>query len=247
MGWLQDLFGRDVRDEARTAVPVLRTPPPPPPAARRPGIPYHSVICGHLFDDGTLCRVPVGPDHVPTRAHAMPWEQHEEAPTKPTPPPPPPPPPRVSEPHRGLFEAISGDPLPSYSELRERYGDPGDLPPVNAAAEMADGQPLPATDTGRVDFREMLTSDHAWSVKTRLENVLGRPYLSTKIAEQLTPQFAVDLCDRLEALLTDAEQKAVERLTLEVAGIVDQRVREWQRDKARVQRAREVTRERFTP
>jgi hypothetical protein len=137
------------------------------------------------------------------------------------------------DPAPGLHEALTGRPLPRYAELRARYGDPGDLPPVSKAP------------TERVDFREMLTTDAAWSVKSRLEVALGRPYLATKLAEQLDPETAIRLCDRLDDLLRSAFDVARNQIAAEVSSAVDARIQVWQAEQDR--RAKVVTRERFGP
>lgn len=228
MSW-RDLFNRDVRDEAR---PPYRGGDGEAPGHIDP--PRNNVLCGHLYGDGTICRAYAGPDHDPL--------SHFEADEK------------VSDPAPGLYETISGRPLPRYAELRERYGDPRDLPPlpnpaahftVDQTGDVTQHKPIPSADTGRVDFREMLTTDQAWTVKARLEVALGRPYLATKIAEQLHPEIAAKLCDRLEAVLGTAYETARAEISNEVAAVVESRVEQWRKDVDRARRAKEATRERF--
>jgi len=201
-----------------------------------------------------------------------------------------------------LYEALTGQPLPPYAELRARYGDPGELPPVTRPVEIPDAavekaaRAIYAFPTGRrlepwntvtgtlrseylragraalvaarpylmpikhvcdpdidhdhdpvprVDFREMLTTDAAWSVKSRLEVALGRPYLATKLAEQLDPETAIRLCDRLDDLLRSAFDVARNQIAAEVSSAVDARIQVWQAEQDR--RAKVVTRERFGP
>lgn len=177
------------------------------------------IKCGHLFSDGSLCLMPAHPQH-----------EHHDDPKDPAP---------------GLYAKVSGgQPLPSFAELRARYGDPSDLPPVAHFTVDADGKttqhaPVPE----RVDFRDMLTTDAAWSVKSRLEVALGRPYLATKIAEQLDPETAARLCDRLDDLLRSAFDVARTQIAAEVSSAVDARIHAWQAEQDR--RAKAVTRERF--
>lgn len=203
----------------------------------------------------------------------------------------------MRDPAPGLYETISGQPLPRFAELRARYGDPADLPPVGQpvraihTAIMVKGQwqmpgvrpghretddngnvwavesyqrdgetryhwvlrseprdtppSEPADSSPRVDFRDMLKTDGAWSIKSRLEVALGRPYLATKLAEQLDPETGAKLCDRLEALLSTAYEQARITLATEVAQVVDVQIQAWRAEQER--RAKVVTRERFGP
>lgn len=204
----------------------------------------------------------------------------------------------TSEP--GLFEQMTGRPLPSYRELRAIYGDPADLPPILprhrealASGAVAGGlgrpacahqcehlyesecanQPRPcrmpgetgqqvadqikatanalrdavgvsATDVGKVDFRDMLKDDGAaWSVKARLEKVLGRAYLATALADQLAPDVAVMLADRLDKLVEQAVADHELATAREVAAAVTRKVQEY-RDSHKT-RTEAVTHERF--
>ena len=107
---------------------------------------------------------------------------------------------KSGEPAKGLWETVTGDPLPGFAELRERYGDPAGL------------NPIPKYDPGSpVDLHDQLhADDQPWSVKTRLANTLGRRALATRLADALPPLLGAELADRLDTLLTQAlsEQEA---------------------------------------
>jgi hypothetical protein len=118
---------------------------------------------------------------------------------------------------------------PTDAEMRAQAGRPLDQPP-------------------RVDFREMLADDdQAWSVKSRLEKVLGRPHLSTQLADQLDHETGCKLADRLDTLVSQAVSEAVMAINQQVASVTEQTV-----DRLRVEtesarkQLREATRERFT-
>lgn len=165
----------------------------------------------------------------------------------------------------GLFEQVTGKPLPSYKELRAIYGDPADLPPILphhrealAAGVCKSGwhavgptraQPVcltchPATDAGEVDFRDMLKDDGpAWSVRSRLEKVLGRAYLATALADQLAPETAVRLADRLDKLVEQAVADHELATAQQVAAAVSAKVQEYR--ESRTTRTEAVTHERF--
>lgn len=70
----------------------------------------------------------------------------------------------------------------------------------------------PATDTGRVDFREMLKTDAAWGLRERVNAVLGRPYLSTQLAAVLPVDVLLRLTERLEHLIHEAVQRELDKL-----------------------------------
>ena len=126
----------------------------------------------------------------------------------------------------------------SGADLAEAYtaGD-AELARIKAQAE--------ATDVGEVDFRHMLKDDAAaWSAKSRLEKVLGRPFLATQLADQLDPHTAASLADRLETLVSQAVAEAELAISRDVAAVVSAKVREIR--ETRSERAKEVTRERFT-
>lgn len=165
----------------------------------------------------------------------------------------------------GLFEQVTGKPLPSYRELRAIYGDPADLPPIlprhqealgmltaaqavervnEAAAVLRDAVGVSASDVGKVDFRDMLKDDApAWSVRARFERVLGRPYLATALADQLDPATAVALADRLTTLVSQAVAEAELAIGRDVAAAVSVKVQEMRA--SRTSRTEAVTHERF--
>lgn len=153
----------------------------------------------------------------------------------------------------GLFQQMTGKPLPSYRELRAIYGDPADLPPIlpqhqqaiaDGAQAIRDAVGVSATKVGRVDFRDMLKDDGAaWSAKARLEKVLGRAYLSTALADQLTPEIAAKLADRLETLVAQAVADHELATAREVAAAVSAKVQEYR--ESRTSRTEAATHERF--
>jgi len=146
-----------------------------------------------------------------------PWEPHEEAPGKPTPPPPPPPAPRMSDPVKGLYEAISGEPLPSFGELRERYGDPKDLKPIPVPGG-ASTMTGPLAQSPQVDFREMLRdSPGAIMKRERIAAVLGRPYLATQLVELLPVEVSARLADRLQSLKAQIIAETIAQISADVA------------------------------
>jgi hypothetical protein len=106
----------------------------------------------------------------------------------------------ATNPAPGLHEAISGHPLPSFGELRERYGDPEGL------------NPIPKYDPDSpADLHDQLhADDQPWSVKSRLAKALGRRALATRLADALPPLLGAELADRLDTLVTQAltEQEA---------------------------------------
>lgn len=153
----------------------------------------------------------------------------------------------------GLFEQVTGKPLPSYRELRAIYGDPADLPPIlpqhqqaiaDGAAALRDAVGVSATKVGKVDFRDMLKDDGpAWSVRSRLEKVLGRAFLATALADQLDPEIAVRLADRLDKLVEQAVADHELATAQQVAAAVSAKVQEYR--ESRETRTEAVTRERF--
>jgi hypothetical protein len=105
-------------------------------------------------------------------------------------------------------------------------------------------QASPQAHAPEVDFRAMLNNDdQAWSIKTRLQRVLGRPYLATKLVEKLDPQTAAMLADRLETLVTTAVEDAVARLTRDLDVAVDVKLDQIRQE--RIEKAKELSRERF--
>lgn len=119
---------------------------------------------------------------------------------------------------------------------------------IRAAAEAEQEQRraevLGATDQGEVDFRHMLKDDAAaWSAKARIEKVLGRPYLATQLADQLAPDTAAALADRLESLVSQAVAETETRLSAETSRLVSEKIAEIRA--TRTSPAEAVSRERF--
>lgn len=83
-----------------------------------------------------------------------------------------------------------------------------------AALELAG--PDPAYSAGRVDFSEMLKTDAAWTIKNRLDELLGRPYLSTQLAAMLPADVALRLVERAEAVIVLRTQANLDRLANEI-------------------------------
>lgn len=119
----------------------------------------------------------------------------------------------ASNPAPGLFEQLTGQPLPPYVQPCTcprgdfHNGIDPDCPQhgLSAAAIAARG---PA-----VDYRPLLVDDaHDWSVRKRLEATLGRPALATRLADALDPHLGAELADRLDTLVTQARSEAVVEL-----------------------------------
>lgn len=113
----------------------------------------------------------------------------------------------AAQPAKGLYETISGDPLPSYGELRERYGDPADLKPI---PKYDPDSPLDLHDQLHAD-------DQPWSVRSRLAASLGRRALATRLADALPPLLGAELADRLDTLVTQAVTEAEAAMTQEIS------------------------------
>jgi hypothetical protein len=185
------------------------------------------------------------------------------------------------DPAPGLWESLTGTPLPTWAEMRSRFPA---LPPLKVNTEKLRGQHptmfevdevaafartsgeamiravaqnhvidaikasgvsgAEATNVGEVDFRHMLKDDAAaWSAKSRLEKVLGRPFLATQLADQLDPHTAASLADRLETLVSQAVAEAELAISRDVAAVVSAKVREIR--ETRSEQAKAVSRERF--
>ena len=145
-------------------------------------------------------------------------------------------------PAKGLWETVTGKPLPSYAELRARYAKPcpDGCHRIDPHEHTADGGTVSA-QVPEVDFHAALRNDsHAWDLKTRLEMILGRPYLATKLVDQLDGETATNLADRLQAIVTGEIDAAVRRVHLEVDRQVEAKM-----EAIRAERARGVSRERF--
>lgn len=221
-------------------------------------VPRGNVVCGYLYGDGIMCHEPAGPDHEHPRDDVIVLTDEQvdrlseqagievgclapvvdgmmraamevgfdEA--------------AVTDPAPGLWAALTGQPLPTWKQMRERYPE---LPPAvyhpHTAAEVG------AVDAGEVDFRHMLKDDAAaWSAKSRLEHVLNRPYLATQLADQLEPHTAAALADRLETLVSQAVAETELRISAEMSKVVTAKMAEIRRERS--ERVQEVTRERFT-
>lgn len=129
----------------------------------------------------------------------------------------------TSNPAPGLHEIVSGKPLPSFAELRAKY---------------------PEHDAPEVDFRAALKNDgHAWGTKSRLEALLGRPYLATQLVDQLDPEVSTRLAYRLQELFTVELERAMHAVNLEVEAQVQAKIAQFETE--RVERAEGVRRERF--
>lgn len=89
--------------------------------------------------------------------------------------------------------------------------DRGEVPPETVETTV-EHFTAPATDTGRVDFREMLKTDAAWGLRERVNAVLGRPYLSTQLAAVLPIDVLLRLTERLEHLIHEAVQRELDKL-----------------------------------
>lgn len=231
-------------------------------------VPRHNVTCGVQFEDGTLCREPAGPDHhhltladaivskvFQDYAESIRLDEDVEPPEAFT-----------REPAPGLAGAIAAG-VPSWAEMRAKYPplpwrkvDPGKVRSAVASAKLADVPPPIheriveharaaaeahyATQAGEVDFRHMLKDDAAaWSAKARIEKVLGRPYLATQLADQLAPDTAAALADRLESLVSQAVAETEMRLSAETSRLVTEKIAEIRA--TRTSPAEAVSRERF--
>jgi hypothetical protein len=141
----------------------------------------------------------------------------------------------IREPAPGLFETLTGESLPSFGELRERYGDPEALNPIPTAESRAQ----------EVDFRAMLRSDPgAEMLRDRLQMVLHRPYLATQLVELLPREVSARLADRLTSLVHEAVEKAKAEIATAVTHHVTDAIARLDAEAA--QKLEEVRRERFT-
>lgn len=96
----------------------------------------------------------------------------------------------------------------------------------------------------RVDFREMLGDDsQKWTARHRIAHVLGRPYLATQLADQLDPETAAKLADRLETLVKQAREEAVAEINNAVTAQVVSAIERL--DAQTAAKLREVRNERF--
>lgn len=101
----------------------------------------------------------------------------------------------------------------------------------------------PATDTGRVDFREMLSESWQPAARDRMNAVLGRPYLATQLAELLPADVCMRLVDRLEHLIEERVRSELEQIHLDVDNAVATTLTRLAA--AADDKRRELTRERF--
>lgn len=140
------------------------------------------------------------------------------------------------EPAPSLYQSIAGGDLPSFGELRERYGDPADL------------HPIPKYDPDSpVDLHKQLhpVDDQPWSVRARLAESLGRRALATRLADALPPLLGAELADRLDTLITQAITEHDAAVTQQMADhYFEARARLDAEAEAKLQ---ELRRERFKP
>jgi len=101
----------------------------------------------------------------------------------------------------------------------------------------------PATDTGRVDFREMLSESWQPLARDRMNAVLGRPYLSTQLAELLPADVCLRLTERLEHLIEERVRSELEQIHLDVDNAVATTLTRLAA--AADDKRKELTRERF--
>ncbi|NUO56011.1 MAG: hypothetical protein HOV78_05070 [Hamadaea sp.] len=94
------------------------------------------------------------------------------------------------------------------AKVRERVEDSVHTPgPVGPDPDVD-----PAYSAGRVDFSEMLTQDWQWSIKHRLDALLGRPYTSTQVAALLPADVALRLTDRIEHVIEERVRAEIDRI-----------------------------------
>lgn len=128
----------------------------------------------------------------------------------------------VHDPAPGLEPITTGQvAVPSFAELRARYTKPGEDRP--APPETV----LPAAGT----------------LAHQLGDVLGRPTLGARLAEQLDPETAQILVNRLHEIRDHVARTAVEQVNHDVEVAVSQHIAKI--DAERVAKAREVSSERF--
>ena len=192
------------------------------------------ILCGADIGHGLVCMIAAGPDH-DHEAWAMARDEEllNEAAAG------------VTDPVPGLYEALTGEPLPSFGEMRERYGDPEHLKPIPTAADVTvhqDGTIQP--HTMRIDFREMLRDDPgAIITRDRLAHVLVRPYLATQLVEHLPRDVSARLADRLESLVHEAVERNTAAIGQSVAHEVNVALERM--DAAAEAKREELRRERF--
>ena len=177
------------------------------------------ILCGADLGHGLVCMIAAGPDH-DHEAWAMARDEEllNEAAAG------------VTDPVPGLYEALTGDPLPSFGEMRERYGDPDHL------------KPIPTVQ--RIDFREMLRDDPGSKItRDRLAHVLVRPYLATQLVEHLPRDVSARLADRLESLVHEAVERNTAAIGQSVAHEVNVALERM--DAAAEAKREELRRERF--
>lgn len=102
----------------------------------------------------------------------------------------------------------------------------------------------PATDTGRVDFRELLRDSHEWKLRDRLNTVLGRPYLSTQLVSMLPADVCLRLAERLDHLVEERVRHEVEQIHSDVDNAVTTTLARLAA--AADTKRKELTRERFS-
>jgi hypothetical protein len=104
-----------------------------------------------------------------------------------------------------------------------------------------------ASDTGRVDFHELLKTDAQWKLKERLHAALGRPYLAVQLAQLLPADVCLRLADRVDQLVGPEVERRVsarlEEIHYEVAEQTTATLARLRADSD--QKARELSDERF--
>lgn len=151
------------------------------------------ILCGYPMGDSVTCRntapCPVHRDRDLAAAADIP----------------------ASNPAPGLFQQVTGQPLPQYPRGACSCNALVGGVPVKVNPECPQhGQ--------RTDYRELLVDDaHDWSVRHRLEATLGRMALATRLADALTPQIGAELADRLDTIVTQARTEAVVALENQIS------------------------------
>ena len=150
----------------------------------------------------------------------------------------------IPEPARGLYETITGNSLPLFAELRDKYGDPKNLAPIPGGAATLTG-PLAQTDVGDVDLRAMLQdSPGAIMKRDRIGHVLRRPYLATQLVQYLPVEVSARLADVLFTLEKRIREETIAAIS---ADVTRETVSAIDRITAETNAKREeLSRERFT-
>lgn len=106
----------------------------------------------------------------------------------------------ASNPVPGLYEKVTGKTLPAFAAM------------VTRAVSTRHDPDAPA------DLHDALDDDSpAWSVRSRLTAVLGRPALATRLADALPPLLGAELADRLDTLITQAVSESEAQITQQLS------------------------------